>query len=76
MLRLKNLEIMKNKIGVADEDTLPAQAILRVLSLNPGFKDTNFQCNMEKFKIIQLCGKTKNFSETRNAVFTIEGKIF
>ena len=45
-------------------DELEAQAVFRVLSLKPGFKDTNFQCNMEKFKIIAHCGKTSKFSET------------
>ena len=62
-VRLENLQNMNNKCAILGEE-IPAQAVFRVLSLKPGFKDTNFQCNQEKMKIIAHCGKTPKFSET------------
>ena len=47
----------------ADRSELPTQAVFRVLSLKPGFKDTNFQCNQEKFKIIAIAGSNPKLSE-------------
>ena len=61
--RLAALETLRNKLAIMGND-IPAQAVFKVLSLKPGFKDTNFQCNMEKMKIIQVCGNTEKFSET------------
>ena len=61
--RLAALETLRNKLAIMGND-IPAQAVFKLLSLKPGFKDTNFQCNMEKMKIIQVCGNTEKFSET------------
>ena len=65
--RLEALENLKRKLETISEK-LPAQAVLRLLSLKPGFKDTNFQCNTKKLEIIQICGNTESFSETRKAL--------
>jgi len=62
-VRLEHLQQMCQKCAILG-DELEAQPVFRVLSLKPGFKDTNFQCNQEKFKIIAHCGKTPRFSET------------
>ena len=62
-VRLDHLQEMCQKCAILG-DELEAQPVYRVLSLKPGFKDTNFQCNQEKFKIIAHCGKTPKFSET------------
>ena len=66
---LKNIsEEMDRKFPEKAE--IPTQAIFRLLSLKPGFKDTNFQCNQEKFKIIGNAGANPKLSETSlNIVF-------
>jgi cytoskeleton-associated protein 5 len=39
------------------------KAIFRLLSLKVGFKDTNFQCNMEKFRIIAIAAGNSKLSQ-------------
>ena len=67
---LKNIIEGINQKFLGSEQQIPTQAIFRLLSLKPGFKDTNFQCNQEKFKIIGIAGANPKLSETSlNIVF-------
>ena len=67
---LKNIIEGINQKFLGSEHQIPTQAIFRLLSLKPGFKDTNFQCNQEKFKIIGIAGANPKLSETSlNIVF-------
>lgn len=71
-VRLEGLKSVSQKLDqkFQEKSEIPTQAIFRLLSHKPGFKDTNFQCNQEKFKIITFAAANPRLSETSvNVVF-------
>ena len=69
-IRLEGLQEVTDKLNRFEPQELKTQAIYKVLSLAPGFKDTNFQCNQEKFKIIRTAAQNPKLSQTSiNIVF-------
>jgi cytoskeleton-associated protein 5 len=68
--RLEGLQEVTNKLNSFEAHEIKTQPIYKVLSLAPGFKDTNFQCNQEKFKIIRTAAQNPKLSQTSiNIVF-------
>ncbi|CBY20469.1 unnamed protein product [Oikopleura dioica] len=69
-IRLEGLQDVTNKLNSYESHEIKTQALYKVLSLAPGFKDTNFQCNQEKFKIIRTAAQNPKLSQTSiNIVF-------
>jgi len=62
--RLEGLHELHEKLVIESPDEIKTQAILKTLSLAPGFKDSNFQCNQEKFKIIKAAVQNSKLSAT------------
>nr|CAB3231403.1 cytoskeleton-associated protein 5-like [Phallusia mammillata] len=62
--RLAGLQSTFQKLKMLEKNTIPCQAFVRFLSLKPGWKDNNFNCLNEKFKILEFLALNAKFTRT------------
>lgn len=62
--RLASMEEFQKAVEVMEKSEIPCQALVRMLTKKPGWKETNFQVMQNKLKIVALIAQRGYFSKT------------
>ncbi|XP_059831965.1 cytoskeleton-associated protein 5 isoform X3 [Hypanus sabinus] len=72
--RLASMEEFQKGVEVTEKKALPCQALVRMLSKKPGWKETNFQVMQMKLYIVALIAQKGSFSRT-SAEVVLDGLV-
>ncbi|XP_072905784.1 cytoskeleton-associated protein 5 isoform X4 [Hemitrygon akajei] len=72
--RLASVEEFQKGVEVTEKKALPCQALVRMLSKKPGWKETNFQVMQMKLYIVALIAQKGSFSRT-SAEVVLDGLV-
>ncbi|CAK8693087.1 unnamed protein product [Clavelina lepadiformis] len=69
--RLAGLQVAAQKIKMLPPSEMPCQSFVKLLTMKPGWKDNNFNCLNEKFKLLSFLARNGSFSRTSGGLCII-----